>query len=216
MELEFRIRNAQGTEQTKSLGDEQTVSADRIRPTGGTMGYDATASNGYGQLSTKDVGEDFDASQPGRDGESPVRDDGYRETVLESNSGKYQETAALHTLGNEQSAIVDGVSDTTGWEREREFLLQYETGTEFVTVPVSANDIQAVPPDAHRNGDVGDIIGGVFSLANDISKTVDAESEHAHLPHNHPKRSSAEREKRRALGQRDDDEEQTPSWHQTM
>ena len=216
MELEFRIRNAQGTEQTKSLGDEQTVSADRIRLTGGTMGYDASASNGYGQFPTENVGEDFDACQPGRDGELSVGDDGYRGAIFESNDGEYQKAASANALGDEQPVVGDGISDTTGWEREREFLHQYETGTEFVAVPISTNDIQTVPPTTHRNGDIGNIVSGVISVAYDISKALDSEPEQKNNSKRIPKRSSAEREKRKALGQRDDDEEQSPYWHQRM
>ena len=216
MELEFRIRNAQGTEQTKSLGDEKTVSADRIRFAGGTMGYNAPASNGYGQLPTEDVGEDFDTCQPGRDAELPVGDDGYRGTVYESNGGEHQKAASANALGDEQPTVNNGGSDTTGWEREREFLLQYEAGTEFITIPISTDNIQTVPPAVHRNGDIGNIVSGVISVAYDISKALDSEPKQKNNSKRIPKRSSAEREKRKALGQRDDDEEQTPYWHQRM
>lgn len=214
MEHEFRIRSAQGTEQTKSLSDEQAVSTDCIRFAGGAMGYDAPSSNRYSQLSAEDVGEDFDACQPGRDAEIPVPVDEYRGTVYEPNGGIYQKAAAENTVGSEQSYDNNAITTETGWEREREFLLQYEAGTEFVTVPVSTNDIQAVPPAAHRNGDIGDIVGGVISLTHDISKAIDTEPEQN--VQRKSRRSSAEKEKRRGLGQRDEDEEETPSWHQTM
>jgi hypothetical protein len=217
MELEFRIRNTQGTEQTKSLGDEQAVSTDRIRLAGGSMGYDAPTPNGYGKLSAGDVGEDFNACQPGRNEKLSVPVDEYRGTVYEPDGGIYQKATAENAVRNEQFYDNNAITTQTGWEREREFLLRYEAGTEFVTIPISANDIQTVPPNAHRNGDIGDIVSNVSSVVHGISKAIGTEPVQKNNYKHTPKRSSAEKEKRRALGQRDEDEEeQSPYWHQTM
>lgn len=106
----------------------------------------------------------------------------------------------------------------TGWEKERAMFFSAQDQTSQTT-PAAHLLEQSAAGDDGPGADWGCVVGGLVQLGKAVERSPNADPvRDATTTHQHGDRKALrkEREKKIALGHKEDDHEEEPTWHQTM
>lgn len=195
MENEFRIRGTQGTERGRFIRDGEALSANRLRHKERTMD---SAEQSFEEQSDHNTR----SGDPRISHGLPQSTTGYRTGYDRPNGEKSGFSGQEHGGGTDQS-------DLTGWELSRAELDSAEGVDGFTTQPVSTDAIEAVERDEMVSDRSDGIVGDALDLAYQVSKIVESDRKPRQLPR-------PGRERKRGIGQREDDHSGDYDFEQTM
>jgi hypothetical protein len=199
MENEFRIRTIEATEPTGYFCPARPFREDPLHGNSRTMEQHNRSAVEKLQAVDGVTGTVEGFGNGGYDGRLQQHGDA-------SSQGQDISRNPIDRQNSKSNPSQDGEPVITGWELSRGKLEVSERNDEY-----DYGTVQAVTTDILPQADVvsvaGNIGNGIISLAYDISKIIDDEPLLNTSPTNKPTHSSAEKEKRKALGQKDDEEQ---------
>jgi hypothetical protein len=197
MEDEFRIRTIEATKPTGYIRPARTFREDSLHGNSRTMEQHNRSAVEKQQAVDGVTGTVEGFGNGGYDGRLQRHGDA-------SGQGQDISRNPIDRQDSKSNPSQDGEPVITGWELSRGKLEVSERNDEY-----DYGTVQAVTTDILPQADVvsvaGNIGNGIINLAHDISKIIEYEPQHDGSHTNNPKHSSAEKEKRRALGIKDDE-----------
>ena len=154
-------------------------------------------------------------------GEEPTCADGTDHAAAPGTGADNAFRSASHESGvggSAESGEASGADERTGWETEREafFSAQHQNAqTESAVHSMAQSAVGAGGPGADWAGAVGGVVqlGHALERGQGPAPVKDATTTHYHAD---SKALRKERQKKIALGHKEDDHEEEPTWQQTM